>query len=66
MSDETRYIASVNGNTVGMFSSPVEAETQALQALARGFNGPHVMNAVRLIEVRDSKNSYQIVCSRRV
>jgi len=66
MSDELRYVASINGSTVGQFASAFEAENQALQALARGFNGPHVMNATRLLEVRDSKNSYQVVVSRRV
>ncbi|MCI4435773.1 MAG: hypothetical protein JHC33_03035 [Ignisphaera sp.] len=66
MSDEPRYMATINGANVGMFSSISEADTAAMQALARGFAGPHVMNEVRRIEVRDTKNSYQLVSSRNV
>ena len=66
MSDEPRYMATINGANVGTFSSIAEADTAAMQALARGFAGPHVMNEVRHIEVRDMKNSYQIVSTRNV
>jgi hypothetical protein len=68
MSDtnELRYMATINGANVGVFASIAEADTAAMQALARGFAGPHVMNEVRHVEVRDMKNSYQIVSSRNV
>ena len=66
MSEEPRYMATINGANVGMYSSIAEADTAAMQAASRGVGGLHQMNVPRLIEVRDTKNGYLIVGSRQV
>ncbi len=67
MSDEPRYIATVNGSNVGTFTSIVEAINAATKAVGAGMGGPHIMNGPRrMIEVRDIKVGYQLVSSKQM
>ena len=57
MSEQTQYIAFLNGSNVGTFNSLSEAHIAACTASARGMRGP---NGESKVEIRDSK-TYQVV-----
>lgn len=67
MTNELRYIATVNGANVGTFPSIVEAINAATKAVGAGMGGPYISNGPkRMIEVRDIKVGYQLVSSKQM
>ena len=61
MSNSQRYIAIVNGITVGSFETVNEAHNAGCLAVAAGIV-PYKMNGpARILEIRDSQSGYVVV-----
>ncbi len=60
MNNQLKYLATVNGITIGMFNDISEGRIACERAIATGIAG-YDMHVRKIIEIRDTTNAYNVV-----